>query len=140
MVSVEATFVPAFETYSITYVSLKGKGTYASTPKTVKEGNLLTVSVEAFGKYVIDTVTFNGEPMEYIGDNKYQILPHSSGEVEVVFLEKQASVDSSSESSVEENTQSEPSNTSKGCAGAVSSLGLINILSIPLLLLRKRKE
>ena len=143
VVAVEATFVTMFETFNITYASLKGKGVYSSTPKTVKEGKLLTVTVNAFGKYVIDSVTFNGEPMEYIGDNKYQILPKSSGEVKVIFSEQQSSQDSSSSSSVSSEEGSPTNNTSAmniGCVGSVGALGWISVLAMACLAVKKHKD
>ena len=121
VVYVEAIFAPLYETYTITYASLSGKGTYASSPRTVKEGNALVVSISPLAKYKVESVTFNDQPMEKIEENKYQIIPHESGKVKVVFVA--ATVDSSSEndsSSGNEQLPVENPSENGGCAGAVN--------------------
>ena len=137
--SVEAEFTAAFQTFKITYEPLYNKGTYAANadgsryPSSIREGSLLTVTVIPSEGYKVESVLFNGEPMEFIGNDRYQITPQKSGSVKVVFS---FATDASDEKS------GGKSSGKAGCGGEISVFGgcfaLSTMLVLALICLKKR--
>ncbi len=130
-VSVDAKFTKIpISMCDIAYEDLNGKGAYELKQTSVKPGEQLTVKINVAEGYLLEDVTFNGEKMEKIAENTYEIHVQTSGTVQATFTEIKKPAE-------ESNLPSE-----SGCSASlgVSVGGLIALLGISALLLKRKNE
>ena len=131
VVSVDAKFTKIpINMCDITYEDLGGKGAYELKQTSVKLGEKLTVKINVAEGYLLEDVTFNGEKMEKVSENIYEILVQTSGTVKATFKE------------IEKTSEESKGSGSSGCGSSigVGAAGLISLIGISAILVKRKNE